>query len=113
MPVDVLVKMYFSVFIGQRSRIHDKNGYWSDQFYRLVVIVALHRIAYPLDRPTIIVAQCPRGELDRLLNADTTVAKVTSCSREQFGSRRAVQIDIELIREHQFHQAKSIRWSRF
>jgi hypothetical protein len=73
-----------------------------------VVFSALHALPHSLQRPSGIIAECPRSEFGGLFDANAAVTEITAGAREQIGRRRAVKIDVVLVRENQLDQTERV-----
>ena len=74
------------------------------QLHRAVVGPGVHRRVDLLGRP----AEHPLRELRRLLDADAAVAERAHVLVEQVLRRRVVQVDVEVVREEELHEAERV-----
>ena len=61
----------------------------------------MHHVLDALARPVAVRLQDELGQLDRPLHADATVTEIPARAVEQMTRRRVVQVDVELVGEHE------------
>src|SRR3954470_17886168 len=101
MPIGVVKKADRSVRSNHGGRVVDHDGQRTRQIY-LSRRFSVHRFLDLFSRPGFRIVQHPRRELGGILEANTSVTEITAAAREQVLSRRAMEVNVVIVREDEF-----------
>ena len=87
-----------------RGEIHDVHRNLFRQIHRPVISAGLHGFAHTIGRPS----ENEFGHLVRMFQADTPMTRRTIRVRKERLGWRVVQIDVEVVREHELHETKRV-----
>src|SRR5262249_5472447 len=110
--VDIVEEMDFTAGFHHRSRVEDQDRNRLIQIYLEVVLPIVHRGGDTGCVPSWFIAQHPRRKRRRVFDSDASMTEVAARSREKLKFRRAVQVDVVVIRKDELGQPQGVLGSR-